>query len=150
VRRYYQKLSWISASFAISLTSPMGAMGGSLKQKRDDYRSLCRHLSWMFLSTSVLRRWEAEGRREEDLPIVQYALKLGLANIQHAFDGIFANLEVPFMGWLFNGVLRIWSKTNALGGEIKDGLTHDVAQVILQDSAQRDRSPRESTFLKRA
>jgi len=80
---------------------------------------------------------KAEGK--EDLPIVQYALKLGLANIQHAFDGIFANLEVPFMGWLFNGVLRIWSKTNALGGEIKDGLTHDVAQVILQDSAQRDR-----------
>ena len=137
--RYYRKLSWASATFAIMADISMGALGGSLKLKEKLTGRFADVLSWMYIGTAILRRYEAEGRRKEDLPFVHFTMNHALSEIQKAFDGIFANLPVPGLSWLFRGPLRMWSNLNALAGEANDIHTHKIASLILTDSDQRQR-----------
>jgi acyl-CoA dehydrogenase len=135
--RYYRKLAWASATFAIMADIAMGALGGSLKLKEKLTGRFADVLSWMFIGTAVLRRYEAEGRLKEDLPFVHFSMNHALYEIQKAFDGIFGNLPVPGLTWLFAGPLRMWSNLNALAGEANDKHTHKIASLILEDSPQR-------------
>lgn len=135
--RYYRKLAWASATFAIMADIAMGALGGSLKLKEKLTGRFADVLSWMYIGTAVLRRYEAEGRRKEDLPFVHFTMNHALYEIQKAFDGIFGNLPVPGLTWFFAGPLRMWSNLNALAGEANDKHTHKIASLILEDSEQR-------------
>jgi acyl-CoA dehydrogenase len=137
--RYYRLLSWASATFAIMADIAMGALGGSLKLKEKLTGRFADVLSWMYIGTSVLRRYEADGRRKEDLPFVHFSMTHALYEIQKAFDGIFANLPVPGLSWFFRFPLRMWSNLNALAGEANDQHTHKIASMILTDSEQRIR-----------
>jgi acyl-CoA dehydrogenase len=137
--RYYRKLGWASATFAIMSDIAMGALGGSLKLKEKLTGRYADVLSWMYIGTSVLRRYEAEGRRKDDLPFVHFSMNHALYEIQKAFDGIFGNLPVPGLSWLFAGPLRMWSNLNALAGEANDRHTHKIASLIMTDSEQRRR-----------
>lgn len=137
--RYYRKISWASATFAILADIAMGSLGGDLKMREKITGRFADILSWMYIGSSVLRRYEAEGRRKEDLPFVHFCMNHALYEIQKAFDGLFANLQVPGLGWFFKGVLRPWSSFNALAGEANDQHTHKIASVILSDSDVRIR-----------
>jgi acyl-CoA dehydrogenase len=136
---YYRRLSWASATFAILADIAMGSLGGSLKLREKITGRFADIMSWMYIGTAVLRRFAAEGSRREDLPFVHFAMNHALYEIQKAFDGIFANLQVPGLTWLFRGPLRAWSNLNALGGEAFDQHTHKIASLILADSEQRQR-----------
>jgi acyl-CoA dehydrogenase len=129
--RYYRKLSWASATFAIMADIAMGSLGGSLKFREKITGRFADILSWMYIGTAVLRRFEAEGRRKEDLPFVHFCMNHALNEIQKSFEGIFANIGVPGLGWFFAGPLRWWSNMNALAGDANDAHTHKIASVIL-------------------
>jgi len=137
--RYYKKLAWASASFAILADIAMGTLGGKLKQKEKITGRFADILSWMYLSSAVLRRFEAEGRIKEDLPLVHYCMQHALANMQEAFDGIFSNFRANGLTFVFNSVLRMWSSINRLSPQPNDYLGHKVAQLIQVPGEQRDR-----------
>jgi acyl-CoA dehydrogenase len=137
--RYYRKLSWASATFAIMADIAMGSLGGTLKARQMITGRFADILSWMYICTSVLRRFEAEGSRKEDLPFVHYSMNHGLYEIQKAFDGIFANLQVPGLSWFFKYVVRVWSNVNAFAGEADDRHVHKIASLILADTDLRIR-----------
>lgn len=137
--RYYRKLSWASATFAIMADIAMGSLGGTLKARQMITGRFADILSWMYICTSVLRRFEAEGRKKEDLPFVHYSMNHGLYEIQKAFDGIFANLQVPGLSWFFKYVVRVWSNVNAFAGEADDRHVHKIASLILADTDLRIR-----------
>ena len=135
--KYYRRLTWASATFAIMADIAMGSLGGSLKQKEKITGRFADILAWMYISCAILRRFEAEGRREEDLAFAKYSLKYALTEIQKAFDGIFDNLEVPGLTWFFKGWLGAWSRINSIGSQANDSLGHAIASAIQQDSEQR-------------
>ena len=115
LKPYYRKLSWASASFAIMADVGMGVLGGSLKFKEKITGRYADILSWMYLAVATMRRWEAEGCKQEDLPVVRYALETAFMNIQTTFDGLFYNFEAPGLSWFFRGVLGSWSRINQIG-----------------------------------
>jgi len=137
--KYYRKLSWASATFAIMSDIAMGSLGGTLKFREKITGRFADILSWMYLCSATLRRFEAEGRRKEDLPFVHYVMQYGLTQIQNAFDGIFKNIGVAGLGWLFGGIIRAWSRINTLSPEVSDKISHQVSALIQKDSEQRDR-----------
>ena len=137
--KYYRKMSWASATFAIMSDIAMGSLGGSLKSRQKITGRFADVLSWMYIGTAVLRRYEAEGRKKEDLPFVHFSLNHCFYEMQKAFDGIFANLNPPLIGWFFAGPLRWWSNLNAFAGEHNDQHTHKIASMILADTEQRRR-----------
>ncbi len=138
-RRVYQKLAWTSAVFALMTDIAMGSLGGALKTKGKLTGRYADILGWMYLITCVLRRYESDGRRREDWPIVQYATNYGFQQIQKAFEGIFENIKVPGLSWFFNGPVAWWTRFNSLDGETSDKVSHQVAQLIQEDTEQRER-----------
>ncbi len=136
---YYRRLAWASASFAIMSDIAMGSLGGSLKVKEKLTGRFADILSWMYIGSAVLRRYEAEGRKKEDLPFVHFALQHALSEIQNAFDGIFQNLKVPGLTWLFKYVIGNWARINTIGMSTSDYITHKIAKQIQTDGEQRDR-----------
>ncbi len=139
VAQYYRKLAWTSASFAIMSDIAMGALGGTLKARQMITGRYADILMWMYFGVSTLRRWEAEGRKKEDLPFVHYSMQRAFGEIQTAFDGIFANLGVKGFGWLFGGIIRIWSKLNSLGNGPSDKVSQQVAFSITNNLELRKR-----------
>jgi acyl-CoA dehydrogenase len=137
--KYYRRLSWASASFAIMADIAMGTLGGKLKIREKMTGRFADILSWMYIGTAILRRFEAEGRRKEDVPFVHYSMNYCLNQIQDAFDGIFFNMEVPGLSWFFKGPIRIWSGINVISSKTSDHHTHKISTLITQPGEQRDR-----------
>lgn len=138
-RRYWQKLAWTSATFALLADVAMGTLGGNLKRKGKLTGRFADIFSWMYLGTAVLRRYEAEGRREEDLPFVAWAMDHAFWRIQRGFDGLFDNLRVPGLTWLMRGPLAAWNRLNRIGSLPGDRLGRDVARALQVPGDQRDR-----------
>jgi acyl-CoA dehydrogenase len=136
--KYYRKLSWASASFAFFADLAMGSLGGALKRKEKITGRFADVLSWMYLGTAVLTRFEKEGRPEEQKPFVDWAMQYAFAQIQEAFDGLFANMKVPGLTWLFRTVIRPWSRFNAIGSMPSDDLGGEIAQAIQEKDGARD------------
>lgn len=137
--KYFRKLAWTSASFAFMADLALGSYGGKLKIKEKISGRFADILSWMYLATATLRRFEAEGRREEDVPFMQWSLDYAFARIQEAFDDIYREIQVPGLGWLFRGPIALWSRINRLGTDPSDRLGHRLAQAMQQPGDQRDR-----------
>lgn len=139
MRRYFRRLSWTSASFAILADIAMGSLGGQLKMKEKITGRFADILAHMYMSTAILRRFEADGRKEEDLPFVHYFMKYNMSVIQKSFDGLFDNLKVPGLRWFFKGWLGAWSRINSTGSLASDGWSHAISKAMMDDGPMRDR-----------
>lgn len=138
-KRYWRKLNWASAEFALLADVAMGALGGNLKRKEKLTGRYADWFSWMFLATATLRRFEGDGRRAEDLPLVQQALEHAFEKIQAARCGIYQNLRLPVIGGALGVVGGLWARLNPFGTGASDKVSHQAAQTLLQPGEQRDR-----------
>jgi acyl-CoA dehydrogenase len=139
MKRYFRRLSWASATYAIVADIAMAVLGGELKMREKITGRFADILGYMYMATSILRRFEAEGRRDEDLAFAHYNLKLCMAEIQKGFDGLFDNLKIPGLRWFVKGWIGSWSRINSLGSQASDGWSHAIASAMLQEGSVRDR-----------
>ncbi|RAP32358.1 acyl-CoA dehydrogenase, partial [Candidatus Marinamargulisbacteria bacterium SCGC AG-414-C22] len=95
-RRYYQKLSWASATFAFYTDIALLMLGGGLKIRERITARFSDILSWLYLGSAVLRRFEADGAKQEDLAFVHWSMNTAFQQIQHAFEELFTNLGPLF------------------------------------------------------
>jgi acyl-CoA dehydrogenase len=138
-KRYAKKLAWASASFAFLADVAMGTLGGDLKRKEKLTGRFADIFSWMYLAAATIKRFEAEGRRKEDRAFFEWSMENAFAQMQEAFDGLYANMKVPGATWLFRGPIRWWSRINSLGTMPSDRLGQKVAQAMQVPGEQRDR-----------
>ncbi|HYE94900.1 MAG TPA: DUF1974 domain-containing protein, partial [Rubricoccaceae bacterium] len=136
---YWRTLAWSSATFAFLADLAMGTLGGDLKRKEKLTGRFADVFSWMYLAAATLRRFEAEGRRKEDEVFLHWSMAYAFAQMQAAFDGIFSNLRVPGLTWLFRGPVAAWSRLNPLSAGPSDELGHQVARAIQMPGPQRER-----------
>ena len=137
--KYYRRLAWASASFAFLADVALGAYGGGLKVKEKISGRFADILSWMYLATATLRRFDIEGQREEDRPFFEWSMQYAFAQIQEAFDGLYRELSIPGFSWIFRGPVALWSRINRIGTMPSDKLGHKVAQEMQQTGELRDR-----------
>ena len=137
--KYYKKLSWASASFAFMADVAMGSYGGGLKIKEKISGRFADILSWMYLATATLRRFDAEGQREEDRAFFEWSMQYAFGQIQKAFDDLYREIKVPGLSWLFRGPIAIWSRLNRISSGPNDKLGHKVASAMQEPGEQRDR-----------
>ena len=107
----------------------MGTLGGDLKRKEKITGRFADIFSWMYLATAVLRRFEAEGRRQEDLPFLHWSMAYALDQCQQGFDGLFKNLRLPGLTWLVRGPMAAWSRLNRLSAPPADALGAKIARA---------------------
>jgi acyl-CoA dehydrogenase len=137
--RYYRRLAWASARFAFWADLAMLGLGAKLKYRGKLTGRFADVLSWLYLGFAALRRFEAEGRRPEDLPLVRWAAEHALERIQEGFEGIFRNFDAPLLGLLARGPALLWARLNPLGAPPSDALGAEVAALLRQPGESRDR-----------
>jgi acyl-CoA dehydrogenase len=150
LKLYVKRLNWASASFAILADLAMGTLGGQLKARQKITGRFADILAWMYIATSTIRRFEAEGRREKDLAFAKYVLKYSLSQIQRSFDGIFDNIygveQKSLFGKIFFGTLHIffkevlglWSRLNSIGSQASDHLQQVIVREVLKGGEVRN------------
>lgn len=138
MKRYYKKLAWASASFSFMADIALGSYGGALKLREKITGRYADVLSWMYLATAVLQRFETEGRKEEHRAFAEWALQYSFARIQQAFEGIYQNIELPVGSWIFNGPVAFWNRFNSYGSAPDDKLGTKIAQAICKPGQLRE------------
>jgi acyl-CoA dehydrogenase len=139
VARYYRKLDWAAATFAFLSDLALLGFGGTLKRREKITGRFADLLSWMYLGTATLRRFEAEGRKPEDMPFVDWSMQYAFAQMQQAFEGIFSNLPIPLLGGILRGPIAWWWRLNPIGTMPSDLLGGEIARRMQTPGLQRDR-----------
>ncbi len=150
LKMYVRRLTWASATFAILSDLAMGTLGGTLKFREKITGRFADILAWMYIASATLRRFEAEGHREQDLPFAKFVLKHALTEIQHSFDGIFDNIygvrQKSLSGklifgtfqFVFKEIFGLWSRFNSIGSQASDHLQQVMCQAVLKGGDVRD------------
>ncbi|MFN1834507.1 acyl-CoA dehydrogenase [Balneola sp. MJW-20] len=136
--KYFRKLAWASASFAFYSDLALGSYGGALKMKEKLAGRYADVLSYMYLATATLRRFEEEGRREEDRPYFDWAMEYAFYRMQIAFEGILKEIKVPGLSWAMR-LAGLWGRLNPIGTQPSDYLGHKVAKAMQTKGEARDR-----------
>lgn len=136
VRRYYQQLTRMSSAFALLSDASVLILGGSLKRKEKLSGRLADALSNMYLLTAVLKHYEDQGYKKDDLPLLEWACEDCLYNVQEAMKSVMRNFPIPVIGSLLNMIIFPLSKPY---GGASDKLGHKIARLILTPSSARDR-----------
>jgi acyl-CoA dehydrogenase len=128
---YYRKIKWASATFALFTDISMGALGGSLKFKESITARFADILSDLYLAVAVLRKYESEGEKIEDWPVVKHALDQLFHDVEIAFQEVFDNFPHKILGPVFRCSLLYWSRLNPIGSAVKDQQVEQVMHTVL-------------------
>jgi acyl-CoA dehydrogenase len=139
VRRDLQKLAWASASFAAAADMAMALHGAALKRKESMAGRFSDVFSWMYLASSVVKRFEEEGRRREDRPFYRWAMDHAFARMQEGFDAIYRDFGHPGVDWLLRGPVGVWSRMNPLSAGPRDADGQAIAEALQTPGDHRDR-----------
>jgi acyl-CoA dehydrogenase len=134
--RYFRQLTRMSAAFAFTSDLVLVMLGGSFKFKEKLSGRLADALIHLYMSSSVLKRFEDDGRPEEDLPFVTWALDDSLYIIQESLKGVLQNFPVPGIGRLVKWIIFPLGSPYS---QPSDRTGKDIAQLLITENESRDR-----------
>lgn len=135
-RRYYQKLNRLSANLALLSDVAMGVLGGSLKRRERISARLGDILSQLYLASATLKRYEDEGRQEEDLPLVHWGVQDCLYQAEKAIDDLLRNFPHRLIAGLIRFIVLPWGRVH---NPPSDRLDSQLAQLVQLPCATRSR-----------
>ena len=135
-RPYYKQLTRFSANLAMLSDIAMLSLGGDLKRRERLSARLGDILSYLYLSSATLKRFNDEGRQKADLPLMQWALEDCLFKTQQAIDELINNFPNRFIAALLRLVILPFGKPLTKPSDILD---HKVAKFLQTPSEARTR-----------
>ena len=133
---YYQQMNRLSANLAFLSDVSMGVLGGSLKRKERVSARLGDILSQLYLASATLKRFNDEGRQEDDLPFVHWAIQDSLFQAEQAIDDLLRNFPVRAVGLALRAMVL---PTGTRLSRPSDKLDHVVAGLLQKPSVARSR-----------
>jgi len=133
---YFRQLTRMSAAFSFTSDLVLITLGGKFKFKEKLSGRLADTLIHLYLGSAVLKRFEDDGRPEEDLPLVRWAMEDSLYTVQESLRGVFRNFPLPGIGTLVKwAVFPLGMPYN----QPSDRTGKQVAKLMMTDSETRDR-----------
>ena len=134
--KYYKQMNRFSAALALMSDVAMGTLGGDLKRRERISARLGDILSMLYLTSSVLKRYNDEGRKTDDLPLVQWCCEDNLAKAQLALDELFDNFPNRVIGVVLKRIVFPWGRTLRKASDITE---HKVARIMQTPGESRSR-----------
>lgn len=132
---YYKTINRFSANFALVSDMSLGLLAGDLKRKEMLSGRLADIHAHLFISTAILKFYEAGQKTEAEQLHAKLALQKAFLNIQEAFWGLFENfpakLPTAFVKWICFPFGRVISKPD-------DELKQQVAELMMQEHPFRE------------
>ena len=135
-RRYLQQLNRMSAAFALVSDVCMLSLGAALKRKEHISARLADVFSYLYLTSATIKRFEEQGARDEDLPLLKAACHQTFYQIQESLHGVVRNLPNPFIAAVLRWV--VFPRGRAYSAPY-DQFLHEAAAVLLAPSDTRQR-----------
>ncbi|GIX30623.1 MAG: acyl-CoA dehydrogenase [Porticoccaceae bacterium] len=133
---YYRQLTRMSAAFAAVADTLLVTLGGRFKFKEKLSGRMADVLIHLYLASAVLKRYEDEGRPREDHPLVHWAVRDSLVQIQEGLLGVLRNLPIPGLGALLRWVIFPWGRAYR---HPSDRLGRYAARILYTPGPARDR-----------
>src|SRR3954466_443804 len=134
--QFYRQLSRYSSTFALCADMALLTLGGALKRKEMLSARFGDILSELYLLSAALKRWEDEGRQQDDLPALDWCMATGFRTMDNRFAEILANMPNRFVAVMLKFLIQ------PFGAKVtgpSDQVVHLCAQLVLSPSAARDR-----------
>jgi acyl-CoA dehydrogenase len=135
-RRYFQHINRFAASFALVSDSAMLLLGGKLKKKEMLSARLGDILSYMYLASAVLKRFEDQGRPDADLALVTWACRDLLYRAQERLHGILRNFPNRYVAGLLRMLVFPVGRNYYMPS---DRLDHKIASLMVNSTDARAR-----------
>ena len=134
--KYFRRLGRMSAGYSFLADFTLLFLGGALKRKEKLSGRFADGLIYMYMCSAALKRFEDDGRPEEDLPLIEWGAKYCIYETQVALDQILRNFPNKWVGLVLRGVMF------PLGRRFRtpnDRLGRKVAGLLLEPGETRDR-----------
>ncbi|HVR81105.1 MAG TPA: acyl-CoA dehydrogenase [Luteimonas sp.] len=135
-RRFYRKLDRYSATLALMADTSMLLLGGKLKFKESLSGRLGDVLSQLYIASSLLKRYEDEGRPVGDQPLLAWAFHDAINKIETALSGALRNFPIRPIGWLLWLLVFPWGRR---AQPPSDRLGHRAASLLMTPCDARQR-----------
>ena len=135
-RRYYQLMTRFSSNLAMLSDIAMLTLGGDLKRRERISARLGDILSYLYLASATLKRYNDEGRQGADLPFVQWALEDSLYNIQQAISELISNFPNRIVAAALKVIILPLGCNLRKPSDITD---HKVAKLLQYPNDSRSR-----------
>ena len=127
---HYRRLGRYAAGFALLADAALARLGGGLKRRELLSARLGDILAELYLLSAVLKRWEDEGRKHDDLPLVRWCMEQGYAEIEKRMDQVLSNLPGRPLAWALRAAILPLRLARGPG----DALTRECAELLLKPS----------------
>jgi acyl-CoA dehydrogenase len=84
-----------------------------------------------------LKKFDESGRKKEEIPLVEHAMKEQLGKAQIAIEGLYQNLFGP-IGKIFLFPFAIWARFNSFSCPASDNLQHKVVKNFIKNGPFRE------------
>lgn len=134
--RYYQLMTRFSSNLAMLSDIAMLTLGGDLKRKERISARLGDVLSHLYLASATLKRFNDDGRKPEDFPLMQWAVEDSLYQTQQAIDELISNFPNKFVGIALRAIILPFGTWLTKPSDKTD---NKVARILQTPSETRSR-----------
>jgi acyl-CoA dehydrogenase len=133
---YYRSMQRYSSNMAFLSDVAMAVLGGELKRRERISARLGDVLSYLYLTSCVLKRFDDEGRNADDLPLMHWAMQDSLHKLEVALEELLDNFPSVIMGKTLKLIIMPFGKTYK---RPSDKLEHKIARLLQTPSEARSR-----------
>ena len=138
-RALWRELARASRSFALVADATVALLGGGLKVKQKITGRMADALAELYLLSSVLKRYDDDGRPKEDLKVVEYCARNCLYRFDQALVGTLRNFPVRWAAWAMAPLVFPFGLRRR---PASDEAGKQIVRAALEPGAFRDRLTR--------
>ena len=135
-KRYYRKLNRYAAALALVADTAMLVLGGKLKFKEKLSARLGDVLSNLYIASTMLKRFEDQGRPVTDQPLLAWAFHDCVHRMQDALDGVLRNFPLRPVAWGLRALVFPFGLREV---PPSDRLGHRIAAILTAPNEARSR-----------
>lgn len=125
--KYFKRLSRMAAAFSTCADFAMGTLGGDLKRKERLTGRLADAFGWLYIASTVLKKYVDEGQTRRDLPYAQWACEHALYEIQEGLNAFIQNMPNRAVARALRIAVFPWGRRYAppsdrIGMEVAEGI----------------------------
>jgi len=133
---HYRRISRLVANFTLVSDMTLLLLGGKFKFAERLSGRFADALSHLYIASAVLKRFEDDGRPNEDLALVEWGMADSLHRVEEALHGVLANFPSPALGRLLKLVSFPLGRAHAPAG---DRTGAKLAKLLMTRNESRDR-----------
>jgi acyl-CoA dehydrogenase len=139
MKRWWRQLARASRSYALVADLTVALLGGGLKVKQKITGRMADALAELYLLSTILKRFEDDGRPMADRRLVDYCARNCLARFDAGLRGVIDNFPVRWAAWLMGPLVLPFGVRRPAAD--KDGKA--LVRAALQPGTFRDRLTRD-------